>query len=636
MIIIDTVTVAVETESELRSILSGTNTYTTIYLVNDMTLTQGVSIATDKTNLVIDGTYPLDGTGTVQTYTDMNSSSSNDTINVSNSNMPVITLQNMNIIGRNYYGIIYVPDGISGVTLNYINVTYTGPQFIYNAYGYNNLTDCTFTSAASTACPLNEMAEVSYLTIGGNTMINHQANNGSNATFWFRSGSNPTFIINENANVTITTTSYCFYTDLHPNITIGDGASLFFQPVLGMFLNNGHYINSLTIGDNASLTIIPDESATAAYSSPIVVDGNISVGNNANVFIQSTLTAFSPIYFLATAILSITNPQSFVLYSNKAQAINANGYPLTFTISAEQMNLWVYANTLNPGDINDIPDFQWDRYNNPIATDYTPLSIAGTCTSNVWSITSNNFTTQEISNLPALTNFHPETDQVLSLGKLLTVNPIVDGQYPISGTTIANAAIQVQYDSGGTSYEDTASADSSGNFSIVPSATIEIDTTVTITAHSPFLTGTIVNAAIDGGEISLETPDSDLPFVMVKLVVPNKLLYGRDVIWQQVIVHDTRVYPTPWEISATLYSDMTSQDNPLHTLPDALIYVDENDHIDTLGSDPVIVFTNDGTSSGDTIITWNDTQGILLNGENITFFANEVYAANINWQLDVE
>jgi len=636
MIIINATTVAVETEIELRSVLSEVNSYTTIYLVNDMTLTQGVTILFGKTNIVIDGTYPLDSTGTVQTYTDMNSSHSGDTINVASSSSLVVTLQNMNIIGRNYYGIVFVPDGISGITTNYINVNYTGPQFIYNAYGYNTIIDCTLNSAASTASPLNEIGEVSNLTIGGNTTINHQANSGANAMFWFRSGSNPTFIINEDSNVVFNTTSYSFYTDIHPDITIGAGANVSFYPVLGMFHNSGHYASSLTVLDNSTLNIAPAAGATGACSPPLVLGGNLTVGNGANVFIQSTLSSVSPAYFVAAATISITNPQSFVLYANGAHAIGTTGNPITFNMSAEQINLWINASTSNPGDINDIPDFKWYRYNNPPSTSYAPLFIAGSVTSNIWSVTSNNFTVQELGDLPNLSNFLPGADQVLSLGNLLTLNPVVDGQYPVSGTTIANAAIQIEYDSEETAYVDTGLADASGYFSVVPSAIIELDETVTITSHTSFLTGVITETAIDAGELTLAVPDDDLPFVMSPLNVTNMILYGRDAIWQQIIVSDTRVYPTPWMISVTINTDMTSKVNSGHTLPGALIYIDENDEVYSLGSSPVVVFTSDGTSNGDTVITWDDTQGILLQGDYVTFFVNEEYVANINWLLDSE
>lgn len=62
MININDFTVAVETSAELKSVLEGNNNITLIYLANDITLTQGISILVSKTEITIDGLYPLDGT----------------------------------------------------------------------------------------------------------------------------------------------------------------------------------------------------------------------------------------------------------------------------------------------------------------------------------------------------------------------------------------------------------------------------------------------------------------------------------------------------------------------------------------------------------------------------------------------
>lgn len=82
MINIDDSTVAVETSAELKSILEGSNNITYIYLAKDITLAQGITILGSKTQVTIDGLYPIDGTGTIHTYTDMNSASNADAIGV--------------------------------------------------------------------------------------------------------------------------------------------------------------------------------------------------------------------------------------------------------------------------------------------------------------------------------------------------------------------------------------------------------------------------------------------------------------------------------------------------------------------------------------------------------------------------
>ena len=82
MINIDASTVAVETSAELKSVLEGDNSITLVYLANDITLAQGISILAKKSAVTIDGLYPTAGTGTIHTYTDMNSAGSANAIGV--------------------------------------------------------------------------------------------------------------------------------------------------------------------------------------------------------------------------------------------------------------------------------------------------------------------------------------------------------------------------------------------------------------------------------------------------------------------------------------------------------------------------------------------------------------------------
>lgn len=74
--------VAVETSAELKTVLEGDNKITKIYLAKDITLESGISILASKTEVTIDGLYPIDGTGIIHTYTDMNSAGSGDAIGV--------------------------------------------------------------------------------------------------------------------------------------------------------------------------------------------------------------------------------------------------------------------------------------------------------------------------------------------------------------------------------------------------------------------------------------------------------------------------------------------------------------------------------------------------------------------------
>ena len=171
--------VVVNNYDELASAITGNNNYNTIYLNADIEITSRINYPTTKTNLTINGTYTNEqGITTRHTLTDMNSSAISNSIYISSATSAIdVTLCNVDIVGKNYYGIVAVEAATSTkvVTLTYKNVNYTGPQISYNRQGMvryidSNITIKTFSGYAS---PSNELAEANRVEIGGKTTINH-------------------------------------------------------------------------------------------------------------------------------------------------------------------------------------------------------------------------------------------------------------------------------------------------------------------------------------------------------------------------------------------------------------------------------------------------------------------------------
>ena len=92
MQVIDENTIVVTTSEELNKVLSEQNTYTYIYLGNDITMSSGSIINNTKEKVIIDGTY----NNTKYTYTN-NLSTEGEVIKVSTTNKRII-LKNKNII----------------------------------------------------------------------------------------------------------------------------------------------------------------------------------------------------------------------------------------------------------------------------------------------------------------------------------------------------------------------------------------------------------------------------------------------------------------------------------------------------------------------------------------------------------
>lgn len=139
---INTNTVVAYNYTELKSALENT-TDTFVYLGSDITLTNGIKINASKTSVIIDGTYQ----GVTYTLTDKKSTAASDTIYIASSNNKAVTVENLNFVGYNYYGIIYVPDSstYSSTILTYKNITYVGPQICFHPYGLTKFIDCDIT-----------------------------------------------------------------------------------------------------------------------------------------------------------------------------------------------------------------------------------------------------------------------------------------------------------------------------------------------------------------------------------------------------------------------------------------------------------------------------------------------------------
>lgn len=156
----------------------------------------------------------------------MNSASNSDAIGVRTASSIHVTVQNLNVVGKNYYGLIYVSEDSShqNVVVTYKNITYNGPQITYHPSGLSIYHDLNINIINSTAAVANEVAEAGSLQIGGKTIISH--NSTGDSSFWFRGyTSNPYLEILEGADVSLTTTRDVVYTGNYLKLTINKNAS---------------------------------------------------------------------------------------------------------------------------------------------------------------------------------------------------------------------------------------------------------------------------------------------------------------------------------------------------------------------------------------------------------------------------
>ena len=173
----DETSIVVNNYNELAAAITDDNDYTTIYLNADIEITGRINFPPNKTNLTINGTYTNEqGVTTRHTLTDMNSASITNSIYIASATSEInVTLCNVDIVGKNYYGIVAVEavSSTKSVTLIHINVNYTGPQISYNRQGTVRYIDSNITIKTSSgyASPSNELAEVNRVEVGGKTTI---------------------------------------------------------------------------------------------------------------------------------------------------------------------------------------------------------------------------------------------------------------------------------------------------------------------------------------------------------------------------------------------------------------------------------------------------------------------------------
>lgn len=410
MININETTVAVETSAELKTVLEGANEITKIYLAKDITLESGISILASKTSVTIDGLYPTDGTGAIHTYTDMNSASNSNVIGVRSASSVKVTLQNMNVVGRNYYGIIYVAEGTAfqNVVIEYKNVTYRGPQITYHPSGLSIYQDVDITIVDSTACVANEVAETYQLQIGGKTTINH--NSTGNSVFWFRGPtSSPYLEILEWANLSITTTRDIAYSTYYLQLMIHKNANFIVNTRYGFFRDNGHQASSVLLDTDSKFSVV--QTQVNGTNAMITCRGDFTINENATLYLQANYSNSAPLirFYSTAAKWNVTKPKSVILY-NQTNAVFRLENTTTFAIETGRIDYWLTSPTLtSTGEIDSKPLYAWNK------SDQEELTLTATVTSSSTTITANNLTDVEKQSLPELSLLQFQTAKTIRL-----------------------------------------------------------------------------------------------------------------------------------------------------------------------------------------------------------------------------
>ena len=337
MTILNDETVAISTFAELKSVIETNNAVNLIYLDANIKMTSGITIPQTKTNLIIDGTY----NDIRHTFKDRTTLNASDTITASNALIQKVTVQNMDITGNNYYGIIYVPESASykDIIMEYNNITYNGPQISFHPTGLTRFINSNISINDTSLTNGGEIAECNKIEIGGNTTIIH--NSKGNSAFQFRN-SNPSLTILENASTTINSPNReLFYGPTNLKFTVAKNASF------NVTTKNGHAYDTFGTGktiidENANLTI---NQTTYRRSYAIQYSyGSLTINENASLTIineySSITTSNYNIYFLTTlSQFNSNNPKKIIISNSTGNTIYANS-TTKFNFNFSRINLF--------------------------------------------------------------------------------------------------------------------------------------------------------------------------------------------------------------------------------------------------------------------------------------------------------
>lgn len=594
-------------------------------------MTARISYPTTKTNLTINGTYTNEqGVTTRHTLTDMNSSSITNSIYIASATSAIdVTLCNVDIVGKNYYGLVAVGAASSTkvVTLTYKNVNYTGPQISYNRQGTVRYIDSNITIKTSSgyASPSNELAEANRVEIGGKTTINHTST--GNAVFWF-TYSNPSFKILENADVTITSESReTFYCDYSPEVTIGKGANVVVNTPKGMFYDTGssQLAKSFLIENDANLKVT--QTAVKSGVGTLRCSGDFTVSDGASLYIANDLASSAPlIQMAATATVKFENPKSVVLYNKNGNLIRWTSGTGKVVINSQVVNYWLSAKDFpEAGTLSDTPLYIWTKLNQ------SNVEIEAAASTSATTAVTTNVTSEDSSNPPSLQTFDLQNARVLSMGQLaLKTDVISDAALNITGMTNAFANLKAEFSVSSEAKSVTGISDASSFFSLVLQETLPIGTSVQITANDNFKNRSEILTVIYTGALEFKSVPSELAFKSAVVPSVKATVNRQDTDWS-IIISDSRIQSSDWSLYASVKNPFTSSAN--HVLKDALVFIDEKDSGFIINNELTKIYSGSAVSSPtDITVKWLENQGMLLEIDPQDVFA-ESYSTTLTRTL---
>ena len=575
----------------------------------------GFVINSNKSKVTIDGTY----NNIKYTYTN-NLSLEADVISVSNTNKKII-LKNMNIVSSHGYGVIYVPShpNYSNVVVEYNNINFNGIELSQNYYGTTKIIDSvieikdTNNVSAQRACNSNRII------IDGVSTIT--SNSSTNTVFFFNDVIPSLVKIMPNSRVNISTDKEFMNGTNKLDLIVGHGSEFLLTTGNGFAITTTHGARNVLIEEMSSFTFIEKSHQRIPMWN---VFGDFIVKEGASVSILNTyMTTPSDnynIYFKGiNQKFILDNPKYLKIYTKNSNVVYANN-PVDFSFT--RINMWIYAlDYISACTLDDTPAFYWYKENN--------LSeIKGVFNKDSTTVTSHNFTNDELNLLSDINSFSFQNIKILTIGLLkINIHPIIDSTNVISGHTIPYSDIKIEYDNKSL----TASADENGLFEANIDSVILDNTRIKIISslNSCFTERKVITPFM--GELTLLKVTENITFSTTSSSINPIILPKKDKTIVTVV--DSRVNSTNWKLYLNYTNPMIEKSGKV--LIDSLFFKKFNNEEILLKTDKKLIYESSDNNGNINIsnVTFSKDKGLFLKPSK-DLLEDEDYSTLIIWSVE--
>ena len=638
---LDTNEAMVDNFADLKTVLENDTLYAgidTIYLNGTITyVAGGILIGSNRKNVTIVG-HPKGEDGVRNQINDIAGG-------IGNVIRPrvagtSITVKDAVINGKNYYGPVMAEDAYPS-TIIYDNVTYKGPQIVFNRRGLVRFLNSDVTIMATGGDEPQEVGEIAQLEIGGVTTI--KKTDGTNSMFWFagNNGTNQYIRVLPGADATVLNTTsggnndFIYVegagntTNQKPTLTVGVGASFSVTTRDGL-QRSGHKLEGIVVEENGRLNVVH----TGSNNAPTIrLNTLLQVGTGATLNVQRAANSNTEglvKFASAGGKVQINHPNRILLYNPYGGLIKFTPSG-TITATVDVINNWT-ANTGASDSIDNMPNYIWNK------NDSTTMNMSATASGTAITSASISNTSADDPNTDVFSNatFNTYTSYMIAMGSYyLDIDAVYQNSRQITGKTEGSANVKITYNGdAGTARELLANANADGNYvADVPDSNLILDETVLALSHYDFLKARHKTTVLENpGTLSFLNVPSKLAFADSAISAVPQLIGRQDPGWA-LSVSDTRGAGNEWSVQASIAQPLTGTSNgQTYTLPGALVYI-EGATSKMLGKEPLQVYSGTTGSSSQTDITWAAKEGILVSLDGGEGCPNVEYNATIEWTL---